>query len=67
MRHITEINITILNLSSSFFFFLFYSMFMNKSYYMKISDMVVNAKVHRVLRTYQVNVNSYCIKAFNLI
>lgn len=67
MRHITEINKTILNLSSSFFFFLFYSMFMNKSYYMKISDMVVNAKVHRVLRTYQVNVNSYCIKAFNLI
>lgn len=33
----------------------------------KVSNMAGNIKVHRMLRTYYVNVNSSCIKAFNLI
>lgn len=68
MRHTAEITKTFIFASIIFLpFFPSYSMFTNKSYSKKISDAVLNAKVHRVLRTYQVNVNSYCIKAFNLI
>lgn len=35
--------------------------------FQKASNMAEDVKVHRMLRTYHVNINSYCIKAFNLI